>query len=155
MSNAKTNRSFSTVNITNILDQAFTQEYTDPLSPLEKVEVHIEAGETITLSGIVGDVVASDIAGVYLAGKGLSPFGTGLTETVAKIKGITAKPAQATKKASPIKNNVVVDEPEETPNETDPEETPEETPEGEPEGEPETGSDTPATTATGKAKVKR
>lgn len=153
MSNAKTNRSFSTVNITNILDQAFTQEYTDPLSPLEKVEVHIEAGETITLSGIVGDVVASDIAGVYLAGKGQSPFGTGLTETVAKIKGITAKPAQTVKKASPIKNNVVADEPE-VETEEDPEETPE-TEEGEPEGEPETGSDTPATTATGKAKVKR
>lgn len=149
MSNAKTNRSFSTVNITNILDQAFTQEYTDPLSPLEKVEVHIEAGETITLSGIVGDVVASDIAGVYLAGNGQSPFGTGLTETVAKIKGITAKPAQAVKKASPIKDNVVADEPE-----VETEKDPEETPETE-EGEPETGSDTPATTATGKAKVKR
>lgn len=148
MSNAKTNRSFSTVNITNILDQAFTQEYTDPLSPLEKVEVHIEAGETITLSGIVGNVVASDIAGVYLAGKGLSPFGTGLTEIVAKITGATAKPAQATKKASPIKNNVVEDTPEE-----DPEETPEETPEEEATDEPEEA--TPEATPTGKAKVKR
>lgn len=71
---SKATKSFTTVNVTNILKSDFVQEYTDPVDPLEKVEVNIPAGETVNLPSLVGDIVASDIAGAYLASKGLAHY---------------------------------------------------------------------------------
>lgn len=71
---SKATKSFTTVNVTNILEQDFVQEYTDPIETLEKVEVNIPSGETVNLPSLVGEVVASDIAGAYLAGKELPHY---------------------------------------------------------------------------------
>jgi len=84
---SKATKSFTTVNVTNILEQDFVQEYTDPIETLEKVEVNIPSGETVNLPSLVGEVVASDIAGAYLAGKGLPHYWPDLQKALDKILG--------------------------------------------------------------------
>lgn len=100
---SKATKSFTTVNVTNILKSDFVQEYTDPVDPLEKVEVNIPAGETVNLPSLVGDIVASDIAGAYLASKGQAHYWPDLQKALEEITGKKAKPAPATKaKPSPV-----------------------------------------------------
>lgn len=107
---SKATKSFTTVNVTNILKSDFVQEYTDPVDPLEKVEVNIPAGETVNLPSLVGDIVASDIAGAYLASKGLAHYWPDLQKALEEIAGKKAKPATKAK-ATPAP--VVEDEGEE------------------------------------------
>jgi len=140
--------SFDAMSVTNILDTEFVMEYTDPTSPLDKVEVRLEAGETKQFAVLMGGIIASDIASTYCVTKGHRHYGADLQLALQLVKGESKLVAPAPAKAKATAPVAPAPTPDEDPEDLDPEE--------EGEGEEEAPEATaPEATAPAKTKVKR
>lgn len=123
--------SFDALSVTNILDTAFVMEYTDPTSPLDKIEVSLEAGETKNFAMLIGTTIATDIATTYCVSQGERHYGKDFQSAYAKVVGETpVAPVVPAKKQAPVAPVAITvpetDETEEEGEDLDPETTEEE-----------------------------